>query len=183
MLPSPFQYKVGTRKHGFRSSMAGLRLHFPMLHPEHYCSQRRVRGQSYWLGFLCKTLSFSVSSRFIPALSLTPETSIYFCCVAGTDHRDADPRDGALQSGQQKAYRTVLVFCNLFVIYWEAVTDKSIQFRTCRSHMDTIGWLRREKFGRDMKFFETPPKSDENIKCLPAPSADMYNRMQSYTQS
>ena len=42
-----------------------------MLHPEHYCSQRRVRGQSYWLGFLCKTLSFFVSSRFIPALSLT----------------------------------------------------------------------------------------------------------------
>ncbi len=55
--------------------MAGLRLHSPMLHPEHYCSQRRVRGQSYWLGFLCKTLSFSVSSRFIPALSLTPELS------------------------------------------------------------------------------------------------------------
>ncbi|RYD62328.1 MAG: hypothetical protein EOP84_34695 [Verrucomicrobiaceae bacterium] len=24
---------------------------------------------SYWLGFLCKTLSFSISSRFIPALS------------------------------------------------------------------------------------------------------------------
>jgi hypothetical protein len=54
--------------------MAGLRLHSPMLHPEHYCSQRRVRGQSDWLGFLCKTLSFSISSRFIPALSLTPST-------------------------------------------------------------------------------------------------------------
>ena len=52
--------------------MAGLRLHSPMLHPEHYCSQRRVRGQSDWLSFLCKTLSFSVSSRFIPALSMTP---------------------------------------------------------------------------------------------------------------
>ena len=53
--------------------MAGLRLHSPMLHPEHYCSQRRVRGQSYWLSFLCKTLSFSVSSRFIPALSLSSQ--------------------------------------------------------------------------------------------------------------
>ena len=52
--------------------MAGLRLHSPVLHPEHYCSQRRVRGQSDWLSFLCKTLSFSVSSRFIPALSPTP---------------------------------------------------------------------------------------------------------------
>ena len=72
MLPSPCQYKVGTREYGFRSSMAGLRLHSPMLHPEHYCSQRRVRGQSDWLSFLCKTLSFSVSSRFIPALSLAP---------------------------------------------------------------------------------------------------------------
>ena len=47
----------------------------PMLHPEHYCSQRRVRGQSYWLSFLCKTLSFSISSRFIPALSLTPSSN------------------------------------------------------------------------------------------------------------
>ena len=52
--------------------MAGLCLHSPMLHPAHYCAQRRVRGQSDWLGFLCKTLSFSISSRFIPALSLTP---------------------------------------------------------------------------------------------------------------
>jgi hypothetical protein len=47
-----------------------------MLHPEHYCSQRRVRGQSHWLGFLCKTLSFSVSSRFIQELSLTPMTQV-----------------------------------------------------------------------------------------------------------
>jgi len=68
MLPSPCQYKVGTREYGFWSSMAGLRLHPPMLHPEHYCSLRRVRGQSDWLIFLCKTLSFSVSSRFITAL-------------------------------------------------------------------------------------------------------------------
>ena len=45
-----------------------------MLHPEHYCSQRRVRGQSDWQSFLCKTLLFSISSRFIPALSLTPVT-------------------------------------------------------------------------------------------------------------
>ena len=58
--------------------MAGLRLHSPMLRPEHYCSQRRVRGQSDWLSFLCKTLSFSVSGRFIPALSLTPFTRDYF---------------------------------------------------------------------------------------------------------
>ena len=36
-----------------------------------YCSQRRVRGQSDWLSFLCKILSFSVSSQFILALSST----------------------------------------------------------------------------------------------------------------
>jgi hypothetical protein len=54
--------------------MAGLRLHLPMLHPEHYCSQRRVRGQSDWLSFLCKSLSYSISSRFIPAPSPTPFT-------------------------------------------------------------------------------------------------------------
>jgi hypothetical protein len=53
--------------------MAGLRLHLPMLHPEHYCSQLRVRGQSDWLSFLCKSLSHSVSSRIIPALSQTPK--------------------------------------------------------------------------------------------------------------
>jgi hypothetical protein len=72
ILPSPCHYKVGTRECGFRSSVAGLRLHSPMLHPERHRSQRRACGQSYWQGFLCKTLSFSVSSRFIPALSLTP---------------------------------------------------------------------------------------------------------------
>jgi hypothetical protein len=38
------------------------------------CFRRRACGQSYWLGFLCKTLSFSIPSRFIPALSLTLET-------------------------------------------------------------------------------------------------------------
>lgn len=43
-------------------------------HPERHRSQRRACGQSYWLGFLCKTLSFSIPSRFIPALSLTLET-------------------------------------------------------------------------------------------------------------
>ena len=58
--------------------MAGLRLHSPMLHPEHYCSQRRDRGQSDWLSFLCKSLSFSVSSRFIPALSLTLFTDPFY---------------------------------------------------------------------------------------------------------
>ena len=45
-----------------------------MLHPERHRSRRRACGQSYWLGFLCKTLSFSIPSRFIPALSLTPFT-------------------------------------------------------------------------------------------------------------
>jgi hypothetical protein len=52
--------------------MAGLRLHAPMLHPERHRSQRRACGQSQWLVVLCKTLSFSFPSRFIPALSLTP---------------------------------------------------------------------------------------------------------------
>ena len=49
--------------------------------PKDKCSQRRVRGQSYWLGFLCKALSFSISSRFFPALSLIPQ-------------RQRDPRIG-----------------------------------------------------------------------------------------
>lgn len=35
-------------------------------------SQRRSCGQSYWLGFLCNTLSFSVSNRSIPALLMAP---------------------------------------------------------------------------------------------------------------
>ena len=43
-----------------------------MLHPERHRSQRRACGQSQWLVVLCKTLSFSFPSRFIPALSLTP---------------------------------------------------------------------------------------------------------------
>jgi uncharacterized membrane-anchored protein len=42
-----------------------------MLHPERHRSQRRACGQSQWLVVLCKTLSFSIPSRFIPALSLT----------------------------------------------------------------------------------------------------------------
>ena len=46
-----------------------------MLHPERHRSQPRVRGQSQWLVVLCKTLSFSFPSRFIPALSLTPFTT------------------------------------------------------------------------------------------------------------
>ena len=51
--------------------MAGLRLLSPMLHPQCHHRQRTVRGQSYWLGFLCWTLSFLIPSRFIPALSET----------------------------------------------------------------------------------------------------------------
>jgi hypothetical protein len=52
--------------------MAGLRRLLPMLHQRCRHPPRTVRGQSYWLSFLCKTLSFSIPSRFIPALSLTP---------------------------------------------------------------------------------------------------------------
>lgn len=52
--------------------MAGPRLHAPMLHRERHRSRRRVCGQSDWLGLLCRTLSFLIPSRFIPALSLTP---------------------------------------------------------------------------------------------------------------
>ena len=66
--------------------MAGLRLHSPMLHPVHYCSQRRVRAQSDWLSFLRKTLSYSDSSRFIPALSLTPAT------LSSLSREEAPPR-------------------------------------------------------------------------------------------
>lgn len=67
--------KVGTREYGFRSSVAGLRLHLPKLHPEYYSSQRRVRGRTDSLSFLCKSLSNSISSRVIPELSLTPSTN------------------------------------------------------------------------------------------------------------
>jgi len=75
MLPSPCHYEFGTPNSGFRSSMAGLRRHASMLHPERHRYQRRTCGQSYWLGFLCKILSFSIPNRFIPALSLvTPVT-------------------------------------------------------------------------------------------------------------
>ena len=52
--------------------MAGLRFLLPMPHPRCYHRQRTVRGQSYWLGLLCRTLSFPTPSRFIPALSLSP---------------------------------------------------------------------------------------------------------------
>ena len=69
-----YQARTGPIRNKFQTSMAGLRLRPPMLHPEHYCYQRRVRGQSDWLSFLCKTLLFCVSSRFIPALSLAPTT-------------------------------------------------------------------------------------------------------------
>jgi hypothetical protein len=51
--------------------MAGLRLLLPMLHPRGDPRQRTVRGQSNWLSFLCRTLSFPILSRFIPALSLS----------------------------------------------------------------------------------------------------------------
>lgn len=40
-----------------------------MLHPRRHRHRRPVRGQSYWLGLLCRTLSFLIPSRFIPALS------------------------------------------------------------------------------------------------------------------
>ena len=52
--------------------MAGLRFLSPMLHPRRRRRQRTVRGQSDWLTLLCRTLSFLIPSRFIPALSLTP---------------------------------------------------------------------------------------------------------------
>ena len=51
--------------------MAGLRFLLPMPHPQGYPHQRTVRGQSDWLGLLCRTLAFPIPSRFIPALSLT----------------------------------------------------------------------------------------------------------------
>ena len=37
-----------------------------MLHPRCYHHQRTVRGQSYWLSLLCRTLSFPIPSRFYP---------------------------------------------------------------------------------------------------------------------
>ena len=52
--------------------MAGLRFLLPMLHPRRSHRQRTVQGQSDWLRLLCRTLSFPIPSRFIPALSQTP---------------------------------------------------------------------------------------------------------------
>ena len=48
----------------------------PMLHPPCCHDQRTGRGQSYWLGLLCRTLSFSVPSRFIPALSIEQASTL-----------------------------------------------------------------------------------------------------------
>jgi hypothetical protein len=70
--------------------MAGLRLHAPMLHPERHRSQRRACGQSQWLVVLCKTLSFSFPSRFIPALSPTPVIE----AVLGHQKMDRNCRSG-----------------------------------------------------------------------------------------
>ncbi len=53
------------------NSPAGLSL-WPMRHPGCYQRQRTVRGQSDWLGLLCRTLVCPTPSRFIPALSLSP---------------------------------------------------------------------------------------------------------------
>ena len=72
MLPSARQDVVGTRKRRFRSSIACLRIPLPLLHPRCYHHQRTTRGQCNWLCFHCRTLSFPIPSRFIPALSLTP---------------------------------------------------------------------------------------------------------------
>lgn len=41
----------------------------PIPHPTCYHDQRTTQGQRSWLGFHCKTLSFSTSNRFIPAFS------------------------------------------------------------------------------------------------------------------
>ena len=71
--------------------MAGLRLHAPMLHPERQCAQLRGCGQSQWLVVLCKTLSFSIPSRFIPALSLTSSTGGFFGDDPGFLADAADP--------------------------------------------------------------------------------------------
>lgn len=103
-MPSPCQYKVGTRESGFRSSMAGLRRHAPMLHPERHRSQRRACGQSYWLGFLCKTLSFSIPSRFVPALSLSlstlPRPDPIECLCSITDAESIFLELGKIPCGQ-----------------------------------------------------------------------------------
>ena len=89
----------------FGARVAGLCLHSPMLHPEHYCSQRRVRGQSDWLSFLCKSLSFSVSSRFIPALSLVPFIQFAQAEVRGELIKRGLPGDDRLDQRQDKAGR------------------------------------------------------------------------------
>jgi hypothetical protein len=73
MLPSNPLYGVGTReKLDFGVQCPGLDVPLPLLHPRSYHRQRTTQGQRIWLGFHCKTLSFSTSNRFIPALSERP---------------------------------------------------------------------------------------------------------------
>jgi hypothetical protein len=55
--------------------MAGLRFLSPMPHPRCCHRQRTVRGQSNWLGFLCRTLSFPIPSRFYPGAFPDPFSS------------------------------------------------------------------------------------------------------------
>ena len=62
---------VGTQKDvHFGTQCLGLDVPLPLLHPSRYRDQRTTRGQRIWLGFRRKTLSFSTSNRFIPALSV-----------------------------------------------------------------------------------------------------------------
>ena len=67
--------------------MAGLRFPSPMLHPGCCHPRRTGRGQGQWLAVPCKTLSFSIPSRFSPALSLTPSRTGDACCPGGQPAR------------------------------------------------------------------------------------------------
>ncbi len=69
-----------SRSHGRRCSRRCLR--HVLGRSWTYHRQRTVRGQGYWLSLPCRTLSFPIPSRFIPALSLS-----FFCLHEGEHNR------------------------------------------------------------------------------------------------
>ena len=63
-------YSVGARETlVFGVLCPGLGVPLPLPHPRCCHRRRTTQGQRIWLGFRCKTLSFSTSNRFILAFS------------------------------------------------------------------------------------------------------------------
>ncbi len=71
MLPSPYLNRIGTRKDtDFGAQWLACKdLHIGRSRQKCYHFRPSEEGRSRWLNVLRKTLSFSIPSRFIPALS------------------------------------------------------------------------------------------------------------------